>query len=76
MLRCLLRQNQLIGFLPSHWVSDDLEAGRLCTLDLPGLPVRRTAGIVTRKTSILSPAVDKLIEQMRLAAAAEQPALS
>ena len=68
MLRCLLRQNQLIGFLPSHWVSDDLTAGRLCTLDLPGLPVRRTAGIVTRKSSVLNPAVEKLIEQLRLAA--------
>ena len=68
MLRCLLRQNQLIGFLPSHWVADDLEAGRLSTLDLPGLPVKRAAGIVTRKTSSLNPAVSKLIEQLRIAA--------
>lgn len=68
MLRSLLRKQHFIGFLPSHWVADDLKSGTLSVVDAPGTPVMRTAGIVTRKTSILNKGAQRLIDELRCVA--------
>lgn len=68
MIRSLLRKQCFIGILPSHWVAEDIKQGRLATLDVAGMPVRRTAGMVTRKAPHINPAVGMLMDQLRVAA--------
>lgn len=68
MIRSLVRKHLFVGFLPIHWVAEDVERGNLSILEVPGMPVRRNAGIVTRKTPILNPAVKMLMDQLREAA--------
>ena len=64
-LRSLLRKHQFVGFLPQHWAQADLEAGRLASLPVEGTPVRRMAGIVTRKGVLLSEGAKELINELR-----------
>ncbi len=68
MLRSLVRKQYFIAFLPSHWVAEDVKQGRLAILDVPGMPIRRTSGMVTRQTPVINPAVGMLMDQLRRAA--------
>lgn len=68
MLRSLIRQQHFVGFLPTHWISEDLKLGRLAILNAPGTPITRTAGIVTRKTTILNKGGQLLINELKKAA--------
>lgn len=69
MLRSLIRNQYFIGFLPAHWVADDVDQGRLTTIAVPGMPLRSTAGIATRKETLLNRSADLLIAELRKAAA-------
>jgi DNA-binding transcriptional LysR family regulator len=66
MLRRLVRQNELIGFLPLHWIPEDLKAGRLVVLPVEHTPIRRLAGIVTRQGGVMNAGAKLLVDQLRL----------
>lgn len=68
MLRNIVRQQRLIGFLPLHWIKDDLAAGNLRVLSVPGTPIRRMAGIITRRNSLLNKGAEAFVEHMRTSA--------
>lgn len=69
MLRRLVRQNHLIGFLPLHWIPEDLKAGRLVVLPVEHTPIRRMAGIITRKEGLLNTGAKLLINELKVVAA-------
>lgn len=73
MLRSLIRKQHFVGFLPSHWIAEDLKVGRLAILNAPGTPVTRMAGIVTRKTTILNKGGQLLIKELKKAATEVPP---
>lgn len=72
MLRSLLRAQHFIGFLPTHWAAEDVHAGTLAVVDAPGMPIQRTAGILTRKSALLSRGTVYLVEELRQQAARYQ----
>ncbi|MCB1356861.1 MAG: LysR family transcriptional regulator, partial [Maritimibacter sp.] len=46
--------------ISQHTVVDELHAGRLVTLDLPGLPIERAWYLITRADAPLSPAAQRI----------------
>lgn len=69
MLRSLVRQHELVGFLPLHWAEDDIESGRLKVLPVPNTPIYRTAGVITRKGALRSKAANLFVDRLRKIAA-------
>lgn len=69
MLRRLIRQNHLLGFVPLHWIPEDLKAGRLVSLPVEHTPIRRMAGIITRKEGLLNAGAKLLVNELREVAA-------
>jgi LysR family transcriptional regulator, low CO2-responsive transcriptional regulator len=49
-----------IALISQHTVVDELHAGRLVTLDIPGLPIERTWYLITRADVPLSPAAQRI----------------
>jgi DNA-binding transcriptional LysR family regulator len=49
-----------IALISQHTVVDELHAGRLVTLDLPGLPIERAWYLITRADVPLSPAAQRI----------------
>ncbi len=62
-LLCMLRGSDALTFTTSRTV--DLEEGAgLVMLNVPPLTVRREAGVVLRRGSFLSPAAQRLIDDL------------
>jgi DNA-binding transcriptional LysR family regulator len=71
LMRALLQKEDLLAIIPSHWIAEDVEAGRLVVLNAPNTPVQRRAGLVYRK-GYKRAAAEMLIEEVR-AACKQQP---
>lgn len=68
LLRTVLLSGQFASVLPEHWLREDLEAGRIVSLPVPGTPLIRPAGILTRGTPTRAASVSLFLEQARLLA--------
>ncbi|MEQ9112459.1 MAG: LysR family transcriptional regulator [Rhodospirillaceae bacterium] len=68
MLRSLIRQQYFIGFLPTHWIKDDLKSGVLSVVKAPNMPFISTAGIATRQSALLNKSAQLLVDKLRAAA--------
>lgn len=68
MLRSMIRHQQFIGFLPSHWIKEELDTGILNIIDVAGMPLKGTAGIATRRSALLNKNAKLLIEELKTAA--------
>lgn len=73
VLKALVASSDVISLAPWDVVADDVNAGRLAVLRLPGdQPVQRSAyGVVTRAGHSLSPAAQVMLEQIRREDASE-----
>lgn len=67
LLRSLVLSNAYVTLLPEHYLSDDLQAGRLVKLALPGTPFIRRSGLILRRLDSQRPAVQHFIEAARAA---------
>lgn len=67
VLKALVASSDVISLAPWDVVADDVNAGRLAVLPVPGnQPVQRSAyGVVTRAGHSLSPAAQAMLEQIR-----------
>lgn len=65
VIRSMVRHDNFVGFLPSHWVREDVERGFLSILPVAGTPIRRKAGIVRRKVDTQKAALEILVEEIR-----------
>lgn len=68
MLRSLIRNQFFIGFLPLHWVREDLKAGTLKLIDVDGMPYKTVAGVAMRKSAVLNRNAELLVTQLQQAA--------
>ncbi len=68
MLRSLVRTQHFVGFLPTHWVQDDLDSGTLAIIDVAGMPRRSMACVATRDLRVLNKSSELFIEELRNAA--------
>lgn len=67
LLRSLVLSRGYATLLPEHYLSADLEAGRLVKLALPGTPFVRTSGLILRGLESQRPAVQHFIDAARSA---------
>lgn len=65
LLRALVLSGSHVSLLPEHYLADDLQAGRLVKLALPGTPFKRASGLILRKLETQRPAVQHFIEAAR-----------
>lgn len=65
VIRSIVRQDNFVGFLPSHWVEEDVKQGLLTILPVVGTPIRRKAGVIMRKNNASKAALELLIDELR-----------
>ena len=65
MLRSPIRTGRYLGFLPSHWTTEDVETGRLRVVDAPSTPVERKVGLVAREDAATNYVALALMEEIR-----------
>lgn len=65
LLRSLVLSNGYATLLPEHYLTDDLHAGRLVKLPLPGTPFVRVSGLILRRLETQRPAVHHFIDAAR-----------
>ena len=64
-----------IAFISAHTIAAEIEAGRLVTLDVEGLPVWRAWNVVLRKDKAVMPAVRTFTEFLKKQGATFLPRL-
>jgi len=65
LLRTILLSGQFVSVLAEHWLSDDLNAGRIVRLPVADTPITRPAGVLMRKTPSRAASVALFVEQAR-----------
>lgn len=65
LLRSLVLCNGYATLLPEHYLADDLRAGRVVKLPLPGTPFVRVSGLILRRLETQRPAVQHFIDAAR-----------
>ncbi|MFA3791209.1 LysR family transcriptional regulator [Aliiglaciecola sp. SL4] len=65
IIHSMVQHDGFIGILPSHWVQESVEKGDLKILPVPGTPIRRKAGLITRKVDSKNIAAGLLMEEIR-----------
>lgn len=71
LIASLIANAGFIGVLPDHVIARRSPPGRVCKLDVPGVPVVRKAGLLTRKSMLPRPVVDLFIAELRAACASD-----
>jgi DNA-binding transcriptional LysR family regulator len=67
LIRSLVANGGFIGILPEHVIQRRTRRGEVKRLDVPGVPVVRKAGLITRKSMPNRPVVDMFIAEVRAA---------
>jgi DNA-binding transcriptional LysR family regulator len=65
ILKALVLTGRFVSVLATHWVAEEMRAGEIVALNLPGTPVIRPAGIILRDVAQQRPPVRKIIEVIR-----------
>jgi DNA-binding transcriptional LysR family regulator len=65
LLRSLVLSGNYVSLLPAHLLEDDMKAGRIVTLPVPGTPFDRSAGLIMRDLEVQRPAVLRFSDTVR-----------
>jgi DNA-binding transcriptional LysR family regulator len=61
----LIANGGFLGVLPEHVIRRRVRQGTVKTVDAPGVPIVRKAGLLTRKSMPSRPVVDLFVEELR-----------
>ena len=64
-LKALVLTGRYVSLLAEAWVSDEMRSGDIVALPVPGAPVLRQAGLITRSAAEQRPVVMRAVELMR-----------
>jgi DNA-binding transcriptional LysR family regulator len=59
-----------VGLLPEIMMLDEIDAGTVVRVDMPGTPIVRDAGLIVRRDGYQRPVVDLLADKIRAACGA------
>jgi DNA-binding transcriptional LysR family regulator len=65
LIRSLIVDYDFVGLVPDHMMAEEVAAGTVARLDVPGTPIVRDAGLMMRKDGYRRPVADVLAEDIR-----------
>ncbi len=71
LIKSLVMSGGFVGLIPDHLVRQELAEGTVTRLNVPGVPLIRSAGLITRKEAFQRPVANALAEEIRQSIALE-----
>ncbi len=65
LIRALILNDGFVGLVPHHMMKHGVASERVTRLDVPGTPIVRDAGLITRREGFHRPVADELAETIR-----------
>ncbi|MFK7954595.1 MAG: LysR family transcriptional regulator [Lysobacterales bacterium] len=65
LIKSLVSAGGFVGLIPDHLFKQEIDEGAVVRLDVPGTPLVRSAGLITRKEAFHRPVAAALAEEIR-----------
>lgn len=65
LIRAMIVDHGFVGLVPEHMMTEEVEAGQVVRLEVPGTPIVRDAGLIMRREGYRRPIAELLADAIR-----------